>query len=164
MAKKENQVEPSAKGYPVDVYLIADKDGVAHWYHDDPMNVMNRKNGEMDLGQEIFEFMDGTADIVNPILVRFMAYRMRRGDAFDITVPDAIRQNKVDAHIQDLEGNVVEITSRFSNDEIYLLNGIIYDENGKIKETRTYAADGHCSDGVEAHRIITMKGRAPING
>ena len=157
--KKQDQVSV-AKPYPQDVYLVADEKGVAHFYHDDPMNVANRTNGEMDLGQEIFEFMEGASDIVNPILVRFMAYRVKRGVEFDMSKAESIRRNELDAHIQDLEGNVVEITSRLSNDEVFPLNGIIYDENGHVKESRCYSADGSCSDGKASHRIITMKGRA----
>jgi len=163
MEKNEKKQEQGSRPYPHDVYLVADEKGVAHWYHNDPMNVDNRKNSEMDLGQEIFEFMDGASDMVNPILVRFMAFRVSRGAEFDMASVDAIRRNEKDAHIKDLEGNVVEITVRLSNDEIFPLNGIIFDENGRVKESRCYSADGNCSDGVAAHRLIMMKGRAMFN-
>lgn len=156
MAKK--QEAQKAIGYPEDIYLIADEQGNGQFYHNDPIKKENRKNGQFDLAQEIFEFMDGPSDIINPIKIRFMVYRIHRGDSFDGSIPERIRRGELDAHIEDQEGNIIEITGRLSNNKDFPLNAVVYDEDGVIKETRKYSANGECSDGNKNHRVVVMKG------
>lgn len=157
MLKEQKNEQPRAIGYPHDVYLIEDSNKNPRWYHKDPLTIKNRDETSFDLGYEIFEFMEGAGTLAEPLMVRFMIYRKNRGGNFDISVPDKIRRGEIDANIMDMDGNVVEITMRMSGDRNYPLNGIIYDEEGQIKETRRYSPSGECSDGNPSHHLVTIK-------
>lgn len=141
-----------------DIYMVCDEDENPHYYHRDPLKKLNRERAELDFANMIYEKMERTPSITNPFMLRIAIFPVERGSHFDPSVPDKIRRGVIDAHLEDLDGNIVEITSKASKDEAYPLNGVIYDDAGKIAETRMYAPDGQCIDGVESHRLFTVKG------
>ena len=140
-----------------DLYLIADADNNPHWYHGDPLVSGNRDANEVEIGQAIFELMGGSSDIVNPYLVRILVCQKRRGEAFDPSALEGIRRGENDLQVKDLDGNVVEITKRQSDDRMFPLNGVIYDEHSGIKYTRSYSLTGMCADENMSHRLVIMK-------
>ncbi len=164
MEKNESQATQKEAGKQIvmlehDLYVIADANGKAQWYHKDPLKINNRNNAQFDLGELIFDQMDGPGDLVNPIMVRLMLYRKRRGDGFSPDLLEKMRRKEVDAHLEDMEGNVVEMTQRLSVNAVYPLNAVIYNADGSIKETRAYSTSGFCADGVDSHRVVVIKGQ-----
>ena len=141
-----------------DLFLITDGEGKPHWFHSDPLMPKSQNMAECSIAETIFDFVGGARpDVVNPFLVRILVYKKRRGEAFDPSNLESIRRGESDLIVKDLEGNVVEITRRMSNDSSFPLNGIIYDSNGAIDYTRSYSEAGLCSDGVPSHRLVVVK-------
>lgn len=146
------------KGYPKDIYLVADEKNEGLFFMEDPIKKENRQKHGFDFARLVFDFMDGPSDIVNPYKIRFMVYKVNRGDAFDGAIPEKIRRGEIDAHIEDHNGDIIEITGRLNNDKEFPMNAVVYDGDGSIIETRKYSADGYCSDEDPSHRLVVMQG------
>ena len=154
--------QSNRKPYPFDIYVVYDNDMRARLYTKDPLKQKDGGNGPCYTFDELLlEFMDNRpSTLMRPYLLRFMIYEMNRGDLFDITVPEQIRRKEIDAHIEDVDGNTIEITQRHSTDPEYFLNAIVYDSEGVIVETRRYAPTGECSDKEDRHHLVVLPGLA----
>lgn len=134
-------------------YLAQEEDGRYSLFLDDPM-----KGGErvdMTLEQFIEETLgEGPGDVMNPIVVRVAAGKVTRCVPLSEERLNALYSEESNGDfIKDMEGNYVDILSKRSQDKRFPLNGIIYDSQGGIAATRSYAMDGTCKDADEDHRI-----------
>lgn len=159
MARNKNNPAPQRRAYPDDIYVTFDSEQNAHFWTSDPLRAKETGVGEQDFGDIILNLYEGQpSDAVNPIMLRFMTYRYRRGDSFDISIPEKIRRHEIDAHLCDAEGNIIEITNTFNQDKEYNLNAVVFGPDGTIRETRKYSSTGQCSDKLDAHKLIVMSG------
>lgn len=145
------------KTYPQDFYLVRDKDGNSHFYSADPMNNQNRMQNEVNLADVLFGFF-GPADVVNPLIIRVAGIIHERGQRFDISAPGKIRCGEMAKHLEDMDGNIVEILQMRSPNVSFPLNGIVMGRDGKMFDQRLYDGTGACSDGNEYHRLVIMDG------
>lgn len=159
---KENNV-PKRRTYQDDIWVVFDKELKAHFYKQDPLK--GGADDEIDFGETILEINDGIpSDALNPFMLRFMTYRNRRGEHFDVTIPEKIRKKEIIAHLRDLEGNIVEIANTLNKEAEFYLNAMVFNSDGSIIETRKYSPDGLCSDKKESHRLVVMAGVANLQG
>lgn len=149
-------MQTGVKSMGADIYVIADAKGEAEFYENDPLRPENR-NSQFNFGRRIFEIMDGQSDIVNPIKMRVLLYQCRRGAKFDFNQMNKVCGENSDIQVGDKQGNIVEITKRWSTNGAFPYNGVIYNENGEIIEHRLYSTNGDCSDGDPDHALIFLK-------
>lgn len=163
MAQQTEQTLQRVQGRrsPQNYFLTRDENGKTHWFLGDPMKTPKGRNVEIeDIASEVFT-LAGIGDVANPILVSFIAGKINRCLPFNIHFPSDIRAGRVNMHFEDLEGSVIEIPNSRNSNIDFPFNAIVLGSNGAIIETRTYAFSGDCSDGVESHRIVAVKGPSP---
>lgn len=149
--------------YPDDMYLVKDEDNKVKWFRKDPMKHPGRDNPEVNLIDEIFEYF-GDGDILNPLRIRIQGIHIQRGEPFDISLPGLIRKGKVDRHIEDLEGNHIDILASIVQKATdFPINGVLLSRDGEIIATRTYSLQGDCSDGVRSHRLVAVQGTIDLS-
>lgn len=153
---KNNKMQAGVKSMGSDIYVVANAKGDAEFYESDPLKAENRKS-QFDFGRRIFEIMDGPSDFINPIKVRVLLYQCRRGAKFDFNQINKVCGEGSDVQIGDKEGNIVEITKRWSTKGDFPYNGVIYNEDGVIIDHRLYSTNGECSDGDPNHSLIFVK-------
>jgi len=150
-----------AKGIvlPKDYFLTRDKNGVYHWYEEDPLKSKDRQKAEVDIASVISETV-GYGNIANPVMVHLLCARIDRSVEFNISLLTALRKGTENKHFEDMLGNIVEVLEFQNSDPEYPLNGIVLDSRGDMVEMRCYSGRGECRDGVEDHRLLAIKGPA----
>ena len=144
-----------AKVFPDVLYLFWDTDGELKCANVDPLHCEDIDEHTIDLADVLNSFY-GNGDICNPVKIKVYGYQDRRAEPFDIGVPGRIRSG-AQIHLEDMEGNAVEILSIRSKDENFPFLGVVLDWNGESLGTRNYSATGECSDGVGSHLLVVMQ-------
>ena len=153
-----------AKGqiYPKNLYLIMGNDGYAHWYKEDPKNLKNRDEAEIDLAEVLFGFY-GSGSAMNPLMVSLNCALLDRCEQFNTARLTEIRNRTVRKHIEDGCGNRVDIEPINSGDIDYPLSGSVYDENHQLLARRLYTPTGECSDNNREHDLWVYRDPRPKN-
>ncbi len=152
--------EVKGKIFPGTLFLYQDDDGNYHWFRNDPMKIDKREMEEIPSIEDVIADWAGQGDIANPIMFRFATAKINRCSRYTMTLPDDIRNGKLNMHIQDMTGRVVEVTTTRNPDPSYPLNGIVFDRTGAMLAMRTYSTDGRCSDLDPDHNLIGVAGPA----
>ncbi len=156
--------EITGRLHPDTFFLSQDENGMYHCFRRDPMKVEDPEDEEITSIADLISDFAGPCDIANPVVFRFAAEKINRCTRFTITLPDEIRVGKVNQHIQDMTGRIVEILNSRNPDPEFPLNGVVFDRSGAMLTTRTYAADGSCSDRIGEHHLIGVVGPAVFGG
>lgn len=145
-------------------YLVQNPDLSYSWFDRDPMKCPASERVPINIGDTLKDFFSGDSpvDITNPIIVRVKGAQLNRCEKFSISAPAAIRARKVDKHIEDLEGSLIEVLEVRGLDPAFPINAVIYNSDGAIVGYRTYSLKGFCSDEIEDHRIVVVDGPMPV--
>ena len=82
-----------AKGIvlPKDYFLTRDKNGVYHWYEEDPLKSKDRQKAEVDIASVISETV-GYGNIANPVMVHLLCARIDRSAVRTPAIFDLIQR------------------------------------------------------------------------
>ena len=151
--------ESNRKPYPNDVYIVYDDEYKAHLYLKDPLKIKSENAPSYSFDELVLEHMDNKPSTkLQPYIIRFMIYKVVRGETLDASTIEKIRRKEVNAHLEDLDGSLVELATRHNPDPVYFLSAIVYNGDGSILETRKYAPTGECSDKQDIHRLVIKGG------
>ena len=148
-----------ATNYPVNLFLAEDENGISHWYKTDPMKTDFPQREEIDLADELHAFY-GHGSLMNPIILQLKGAKINRAEPFNLNFLESFRLGNTDEHMEDMEGRVVEILATRNADGGFPLNAVVLNRDGSMMEQCTYSSAGKCSDGLEQHTLITVKGPA----
>lgn len=152
-------MEKKGKLYPQDLFLIEDKDGNVQWYKKDPFRCTGDDNTPFNLEKELI-YLAGGASRVNPVMVRIKFFGIHRGEEMTISLQSKIRKGEIDKHLENMEGNLVEILdARTIPDSKYPLNGVVINRYGEPIQLCKFDMGGKCSDGNPLHNLVAINGQ-----
>lgn len=135
---------------------------VWQYWSEDPLRTKHPEKVKLkDFGSLLMRVAGNTTgDVWNPIVFSFGAARLDRCLPFEPNLVADIRKGAKDAHVEDYNGNNVEILALTNRDTSFPLNGVTFDSNGKIIATRQYSLTGICNDGKREHTLMVFVGPA----
>lgn len=144
---------------PNDFFLVRDKDGLYHWYSEDPLKSKNRDAAEIAIESVISEAV-GWGDVANPVVVRINCAKIDRSVAFNVGLLASVRKGVENKHFEDMSGNIIDILDVQNTDRDFPLSAAVYNCYGDAVELRKYSFNGECKDGREEHHLLAINGPA----
>ena len=145
------------------IYLAADENNEPHYYNRNPLDIKDEdelNRCETRISDEISEYIPHS-DVHHPIAIQIRIRSLRDAQPFMPDRLEAIRDGSIDCHVEDLNGDIIEILPEPVRYGEYSLGGMVLDHNtGEALELRLYNSKGECFDGQKEHSLEIIGGSA----